>query len=373
MNAFHNAKLIQEDKKLKLTKVKNYQFSDEDLALFQNFELPQKLEEYVKQPRNLLGLTKKMQENINDMTKPLECPQCHLRFADSNSGTHNLKHHMIKHHNEHFECKYCDVSFCLEDSEKFKKHMFIHLKKSTIISCIQCGYTGSRCRSQKIALKEHLARRGPLHNDECSQCSKKMSSYEAYQDHVKEEHYNIWKYKCGNLDCGEIFNTSEECKKHNRSVHKQKHPRKKYIPKPQDGICDQCGTYAKSLHTHKLVNHGDPVVCTNCGKKYATAYSLKLHIKKVHVKVICPKCGDLVHDLYGHTRRKHTTESDRPHACETCGKRFWEKFTLEEHYNVHTGAKPFKCKFCSTGFGSHGTMRMHERSHEGNKRKPKKL
>ena len=177
MNNFHNVKLTQDDKKLELTKGRSKQFSDEDLELFQTFELPKKLEEYITKPRNLLGLTNKMAENIKDKTKPLECPQCHLRFSGSNSGSHKLKTHVIKHHNEHLPCIFCEEAFCLEDSEKFKKHMFFHLKKTNTISCIQCGYFGTR----SDALKNHLELRGPLHNDECSQCSKKMPSYQAYQ------------------------------------------------------------------------------------------------------------------------------------------------------------------------------------------------
>ena len=194
------------------------------------------------------------------------------------------------------------------------------------------------------------------------------------QDHVKEEHYNIWKYKCGVLDCGVIFNTEEESKKHFRSDHTQHNRgRKKSIPKPQAGtVCDQCGITFKNISAHMMTNHGDPVICTQCNRKCPTAYNLKLHIKKVHVKVQCPKCGDMVSDLYRHNRNKHTSESERPFGCETCGKRFLDKCKLEEHYNVHTGAKPFKCKYCPMGFGSYGTMRMHEKGHLGIKRKPKK-
>ena len=62
---------------------------------------------------------------------------------------------------------------------------------------------------------------------------------------------------------------------------------------------------------------------------------------------------------------------DRPLKCETCGKGFFQKCKLEEHYNVHTGAKPFICKYCPKAYGSLGTMHMHQRSHLGIKRKPK--
>ena len=72
MNDHHN-----EDIDIELSKSRNKRFSDEDLALFQKFELPQRLEEYLKQPQKP---TKQMEETVRDMTKPMECTQCHLRF-----------------------------------------------------------------------------------------------------------------------------------------------------------------------------------------------------------------------------------------------------------------------------------------------------
>ena len=85
-------------------------------------------------------------------------------------------------------------------------------------------------------------------------------------------------------------------------------------------------------------------------------------------------CGKMVKKtkiLY-HMKQKHTSNEDKPHKCEVCGKGFVQKRFRDEHINVHTGAKPFKCKYCSSAaYASYGTLRMHERSHLGIKRKPK--
>ena len=100
----------------------------------------------------------------------------------------------------------------------------------------------------------------------------------------------------------------------------------------------------------------------------------KVHIKAMHLETQCPHCGKMVPGtttLRNHIKSVHTSMKDRPLKCETCGKGFFSKQAIEEHYNVHTGAKPFECKYCPAAFGSNGTRRMHEKGHLGIKRKPK--
>ena len=108
----------------------------------------------------------------------------------------NLTLHVIKDHNVHLSCSFCHTAYLTEDAEEFKKHIFMHIcgklfirnkhRYKGAICCIQCGDKAS---------KNHLKKSGPFHNDECSQCLQKMPSYQAYQDHVKNEHSGVWKYR----------------------------------------------------------------------------------------------------------------------------------------------------------------------------------
>ena len=58
--------------------------------------------------------------------------------------------------------------------------------------------------------------------------------------------------------------------------------------------------------------------CVYCGKYFASAFSLKRHIKQVH----------LLH---------------KEHKCEICDKRFAHKQYLKEHMNIHTQTEPYAC------------------------------
>ena len=76
------------------------------------------------------------------------------------------------------------------------------------IECVQCGNFFGRPNK----FQEHIQKKGPHHNDQCSQCSRKFETYEEYKTHVEEEHYGKWKYKCG--FCEEMFDERKDLKHH---------------------------------------------------------------------------------------------------------------------------------------------------------------
>ena len=372
--------MIKPSKAEEIPRLHNIQWSDKDLELFKKFELPKPLQEYISKQKQID--TRQIKERMNDEKKPFQCSQCQMKFANE----WNLNTHVIKYHNQHLSCSFCSSAYFVDDIEDFKKHIFIHLNLSTnsgkFKSCIHCGKTYNRTNHFKL----HLKQRGPLHNDICSQCPKKLLSFKEYQDHVNDQHYGIWKFKCGFENCGEMFDNDKQCIMHSRDTHRQnelkpkKEKTKTVKPKPSNefvGVCEQCGHHYKSkakYDYHMYTHHNNKYLnkpCPHCNK---IVLKLKVHIKTVHLETQCPQCGKMVtgtKKLASHIKSVHTSMKDRPHGCETCGKRFFEKHSLEEHYNVHTGAKPFKCKYCPSAFASKGTHAMHQKGHLGIKRKPK--
>ena len=357
------------------------ELSQENLELLKNFELPKSLESYKRKPKNLQHIKHKIEQNKNDKTKPFQCSQCPQRASQEIA----LKRHIIRHHFEHFYCPYCDgynSAYHLEDVEDFKKHVFIHLNLSKnadkFKGCIQCGKTG-----RVDLLEEHYKQRGPLHNDECSQCSKKMASFQEYQNHVYDQHYDVWKYKCGY--CSMIFDDRKECLQHTRKVHRQHEfklkPKKekpvKSKPENMKGVCHLCGANSNNIKVHMKYNHHGQSTypCSQCDKICQTKAKLRVHMGNVHLKTPCPHCGLLIKHkkLYHHIYQKHTADHEKPYPCQDCGKGFLTKTTYDEHMNVHNGEKPFKCIYCPNTFASRGTKEMHQKGHLGIKRKPKKV
>ena len=361
------------------------QLSKEDSELFKTlFGFPDSLDEYRKQPDTKTYAVKNKGNDISEiLPNNVQCPYCQKILQDRSI----LKSHVLKLHSEHFQCPICDIAKSVDDAEEFKRHVFEHIVhgKGVWKQCIQCGYLGKR----KFRFSEHLKKRGPLHNDECSQCSKKVNSYKEYQDHVNAQHYGIWKYKCGFEICGEIFDEETQYLKHTRK-HTRKIPPQKENQSPieekkkswnmknkQTGICEECGFTSNDILTHVRLKHSKvPVKCNLCDQVFKCQQKLHGHKGQVHFLTQCPHCGLVLpkKKINYHIRQIHTPDSEKPEhlKCKICEKGFAEKIRLNDHMNTHTGAKPYKCKYCPASFASGGTMLMHQKGHLGIKRKPKK-
>ena len=351
----------------------------EQQKTYESYELPKPLQDF-KVP----AFESKTKLYINaevDFNKPFACQICGSRFASNQ----NLQSHVIKLHSEHYNCCFCKKVFALDKVEDFKLHMFKHDNKMlSKCACIQCGIFFQ----QSYKFHEHIRRKGPYHDNQCTQCSDKFSTHEDYRSHVESKHFGEWVYKCG--FCSKKFPEDVELKYHTKMCHLQESTiniidqlpeevkvkieqpliqRKKYVPIKK--ICEECGSHVTNLKTHMNTVHGCAKhACPQCSVTFKTTDLLKSHIEWVHVKVPCSECGIMVgrRKMSRHISFKHTSIYDRKFKCDTCGKGFNDKAKLKDHYNVHTGEKPYKCKFCTACFASRGTHAMHQRSHLGHRR-----
>jgi len=339
---------------------------EEESRLYENFTWPQPLESYRMPPQ-----TMKFKENPErDADKEYQCHLCQRKCSSSQ----NLKGHVIKYHQEHYNCPKCFKSFPLDESENFRLHLFKHeyLLTPRPNKCITCGKV---FKINKI-LQTHLKKAGPYHNNECVQCDFTFTSHDEYVGHVLQVHFGKWVYRCGH--CKAPFESEIEVKRHFRQVHSDKPPPPPKSPstsppkKPKKKVCEECGVATYALKNHILAFHSDKIFkCDECGKIYNSPYLLKGHINNVHIKVPCSMCGEMVSKgkFNYHMQQKHVPASEKKHKCDYCGKGFSETSRLRDHINVHTGEKPHKCRFCNTGFASIGNKAAHERSHLGLKRK----
>ncbi|KAK0398783.1 hypothetical protein QR680_002755 [Steinernema hermaphroditum] len=83
---------------------------------------------------------------------------------------------------------------------------------------------------------------------------------------------------------------------------------------------------------------------------------------QVEKRHICDDCGKgfpYLSILESH-KRCHTGE--KPFPCHFCSKKFAQKATLQVHERTHTGERPYKCKYCEKTFAQYGTKTVHEKS-----------
>uniref|UniRef100_A0AAV2KDN6 Uncharacterized protein n=1 Tax=Knipowitschia caucasica TaxID=637954 RepID=A0AAV2KDN6_KNICA len=58
-------------------------------------------------------------------------------------------------------------------------------------------------------------------------------------------------------------------------------------------------------------------------------------------------------------------DSRRRHFCGICGRGFFQRCHLREHYTVHTKHKQFSCNTCGKGFLRQRQLRLHQDMHQG--------
>ena len=64
-----------------------------------------------------------------------------------------------------------------------------------------------------------MKKKGPFHDDQCSQCTEKFVTYEDYKAHVESKHFGNWIHKCGH--CKKEFEEESDLKSHLLTYHVQ--------------------------------------------------------------------------------------------------------------------------------------------------------
>ncbi|XP_039597246.1 zinc finger and BTB domain-containing protein 1 [Polypterus senegalus] len=95
--------------------------------------------------------------------------------------------------------------------------------------------------------------------------------------------------------------------------------------------------------------------CPHCGQHFENEKSIVEHISK------CTEQEVLRNSLVEESERDHR----RKHFCSICGKGFYQRCHLREHYTVHTREKQFTCQTCGKQFLRERQLRLHNDMHKG--------
>ncbi|KAG9336551.1 hypothetical protein JZ751_002898, partial [Albula glossodonta] len=95
--------------------------------------------------------------------------------------------------------------------------------------------------------------------------------------------------------------------------------------------------------------------CPHCGLHFDSEKLVVEHMVK------CPEQELFRSALLEDSERDHR----RKHFCSICGKGFYQRCHLREHYTVHTKEKQFTCQTCGKQFLRERQLRLHNDMHKG--------
>lgn len=122
-------------------------------------------------------------------------------------------------------------------------------------------------------------------NSRCDHCLDCFKSVRDLRRHQNEKHAEEFTFKCEHHQCGQIFRSADQLKKHETNHVK--------IP------CSQCGKLiqTKGMFKHVRQVHGidEKIVCDLCGKVSNSIAMHKYHVRsdhEVHQRLQCDICKE---------------------------------------------------------------------------------
>ncbi|CAH2328683.1 zinc finger and BTB domain-containing 1 isoform X1 [Pelobates cultripes] len=107
----------------------------------------------------------------------------------------------------------------------------------------------------------------------------------------------------------------------------------------------------KQLYKHA----GSPFRCPNCGQRFESENLVVEHMSQ------CLDNEGYRNSVLDENDRDHR----RKHFCNICGKGFYQRCHLREHFTVHTKEKQFSCQTCGKQFLRERQLRLHNDMHTG--------
>ena len=298
-----------------------------------------------KLPKHVFSTHKEMWEEFNKdrpaqnrkKNYPKQCPHCPKMLS--------CNWHYERHIKTHMEPK----------ERKVKKEKDPEETGSFV--CTQCGEEFQT----KKAMKTHEYKHKNEVACDFKDCNEIFLSHLAYANHMLFKHQRVIKRrKChAKVKTG---NENEEDKK--KEMAEKKH------------LCTECGRgfrEADSLKKHVIFVHTERAIpshiCNVCGKKFKTSNKLKNHMLLHEPPTLpCPFCDKLFetdHKVKKHIKSTHVEDDQKLYQCSYCQKGFSHFPSFESHMNSHKNIRPYQCHLCDNAYQNHFNLQQHVKKNHG--------
>ncbi|KAG4077001.1 hypothetical protein HA402_015988 [Bradysia odoriphaga] len=153
-------------------------------------------------------------------------------------------------------------------------------------------------------------------------------------------------------------------------------------------ICDICNIsfcrkreqegHMKAVHHQLTINDGKPCdvkrkpwICETCGREYKSKHTLQYHMDGAHVAAVikkysCNFCDYKCREARNLVSHRLVHSAEKQYQCSECGNkfRFWSGLTRHIQC-VHRGEKRHKCNVCNQSFSSTLRLKEHMFMHSG--------
>lgn len=170
-------------------------------------------------------------------------------------------------------------------------------------------------------------------------CGRFIGSSKVLVNHFEQHVKNILKFHCE--ACKKWYKTQTHYENHIQSRHSDGEDGRKFQCK-----CGKSFKEARHLAVHENSHLPDDLkfihVCKYCDKRYSSIFSLRHHVKHIHIR-------------------------NPTFNCPSCEKSFSRKANLDSHVNhVHNTERNFECIICGLRVKTKGILRMHKKIHSTN-------
>ncbi|XP_076021449.1 zinc finger and BTB domain-containing protein 1 [Genypterus blacodes] len=253
----------------------------------------------------------------------LSTRDCNLRFGEA-ARKNSLRDKRVLERDPELRVSAIDNS-----SEPFEAHMsstdesgipgtFRKVKHEKLeVSSTPCELCGALLTEEDKSthyLSNHMG-----HICACGRCGQVLIKGRQLQEHAE---------RCGESHGGESDSHGED----EASLLEESQGMEEGLLEPSDLSCPHCGLMFQS-------------------ESLALEHTLACHEQEMFRPVLLEEGGEPDH------RRKH--------FCSICGKGFYQRCHLREHYTVHTKEKQFTCQTCGKQFLRERQLRLHTDMHKG--------